>query len=126
MSILGVGTDLVEVVRIERAFKDHGQRFAERILHATELENYHKTDDKVAWLATCFAVKEAVSKALGTGIAQGVSWRNIAYIRVEKEAPTAILHEAALSRFQCLGASALHVSLSHDAGLVQSFAVLSK
>jgi holo-[acyl-carrier protein] synthase len=75
--IYGIGVDIVEVVRIERAYARWGQRFADKILGPKELMYFEKSKKPVRFLAMRFAAKEAASKALGTGFKQGVSPRQI-------------------------------------------------
>ena len=74
MAILGIGTDIVALDRIEKLFEKHPERFPERILTTYELEEMQKLNNPVHFLAKRFAVKEAASKALGTGIAKGVQF----------------------------------------------------
>lgn len=75
--IYGIGIDIVEVVRVQRAYDRWGQRFADKILGPMELKHFSKTKTPVRFLAMRFAAKEATSKALGTGFKQGVSPRQI-------------------------------------------------
>ena len=74
MAITGIGTDIVALDRIEKLFEKHPQRFPQRILTAFELEEMQRMEQPVHFLAKRFAVKEAASKALGTGIADGVQF----------------------------------------------------
>jgi holo-[acyl-carrier protein] synthase len=75
--ILGLGTDLVEIARIQRVRDRHGERFEHRILTDAEFREYRERDGCVAYLAKRFAVKEAVAKALGTGMRGSVQWSTI-------------------------------------------------
>jgi holo-[acyl-carrier protein] synthase len=75
--IVGIGTDLVEVPRIERALQRFGERFAQRILADCEYREYQRNRRPAAFLAKRFAAKEAFSKAMGTGLRHPVRWRNI-------------------------------------------------
>src|ERR1700691_4363667 len=75
--ILGVGTDLVEIARIERALARFGERFAQRILSDSEFREYLGNARPAAFLAKRFAAKEAFSKAMGTGLRHPVRWRHI-------------------------------------------------
>ena len=75
--ILGLGTDLVEIARIQRVRDRHGERFERRILTDAEFREYRERDGCVAYLAKRFAVKEAVAKALGTGMRGSVQWSTI-------------------------------------------------
>ena len=123
--IKGVGTDLVKVARIDRALQNHGERFALRILTPDEMKRYKSVPDKARYLAKRFALKEAIVKALGTGIAKGVSWQHINTANNEAGQPYAILSGAALAVMASLGADSLNISLSDEEDYVLAFAVLS-
>ena len=108
--MLVTGVDIIEIHRIKSVAERYGQRFLDRIY----------TDGEVAYsrgrapqLASRFAAKEAVMKALGTGT-RGVRWRDIEVVRRRGEAPTIRLHGTALSRAERLGIQHLAVSLSHS------------
>jgi len=75
--ILGIGTDLCDIGRIERALERFGERFAERILVASELERFRHRRKRAAYLAKRFAAKEAFAKALGTGIHAPANWQGV-------------------------------------------------
>src|SRR5262249_12792565 len=72
--ICGVGTDVVEIGRIEAALKRYGERFAKRVLCPPELERFHRHRLPASYLAKRFAAKEAFTKALGTGIRAPANW----------------------------------------------------
>lgn len=75
--IFGIGIDLVRIARMQRAIERHGARFAERILGEHELGDYAVARDQAAFLAKHFAAKEALLKALGTGLRLGIQWRHM-------------------------------------------------
>ena len=75
--IYGIGIDLVRISRISNAIDRHGSRFAERILSAFELEEYGLSRHKARFAAKHFAAKEALLKALGTGLRMGIQWRHM-------------------------------------------------
>jgi holo-[acyl-carrier protein] synthase len=75
--IYGVGTDIVEVARIEKALQRFGERFAKRILCDPELRRFHGHRQKASYLAKRFAAKEAFTKALGTGIHAPANWHGV-------------------------------------------------
>lgn len=124
--MIGVGVDLVKISRIERALAMSGERFARRILSTAEYNTYVELGSSAAkqaiFLAKRFAVKEAVSKALGTGLAQGVSWHDIELSHDKLGKPEVLLQGGALKRFEFLEASVAHVSLADEAGLVTAYA----
>jgi len=108
--MLVTGVDIIEVGRIRRVAETYGQRFLKRIY----------TDGEVAYcrgrapqLATRYAAKEAVMKALGTGV-RGVRWRDIEVVRRRGQAPTIKLYGTALARAERLGIDHLALSLSHS------------
>lgn len=122
--IKGVGTDLVEVARIERSLAKHGNRFAERILSEKEYAGYQESKKPTDYVAKRFAVKEAVSKALGTGFSAGITWKDIELEHLESGQPYAVLHGKAKAKMTEFGAEGVYISLSDEAGLVSAFAVL--
>jgi len=108
--ILRTGIDLIEIARIHAAIERHGERFSRRIFTPAELAY---CAGRVESLAARFAAKEAVSKALGTGIGP-VSWQEIEIRGGEYEAPAIILHERAERIAKELRLTAWSVSLSHS------------
>lgn len=124
--VMGIGTDLVDVSRIEKALSKHGDRFAKRILCDDELECFRESAKPVQFLAKHFALKEAVSKALGTGIAQGLSFQQMRVSKDNLGKPIVTLEGAAKARLAEMSARHLHVSLSDESGFVSAFAVISE
>ena len=123
--IIGLGTDIVELERIEKAAARFDERFAARILHPEELELWRKTP-QTTFLAGRFAAKEALVKALGTGFSQGI-WLSDILIRKEANGkPTALLNGAALKEFQARDGGSLHVSISHDRHSAVAVVILEK
>ncbi|MRX27342.1 holo-ACP synthase [Kangiella sp. HZ709] len=83
--IFGIGTDIISLERIEKSLERNGEKFAERILTETELEEYRQLSEqhpnnKVAFLAKRFAAKEAISKALGTGMRKGIDFVQLSIV----------------------------------------------
>ena len=111
-AVVGVGIDLIDVTRIDRVSKRHPERFARRILHADEYLRYRERGSKARDLAKYFAVKEAGSKALGTGMGAGVHWGLIELVRKPSGAPLVRFHGAANARLQSLGGCLLYTSPS--------------
>lgn len=124
--IVAIGTDLLDVERIEQAYARHGERFVKRILTAEEMELFKRRSQPLNFLAKQFAAKEALVKALGTGIAQGVSFQHLCVLRDELGAPTVQLSGVALLRMQQLQATRALLSLSDETGWVQAFALLTR
>src|SRR5438067_4684028 len=105
---IAVGIDIIEVGRIRKVFEKHGERFLQRVY--TEREVW-QCRDKATRLAGRFAAKEAISKALGTGL-HGVAWREMEIVQLRSGRPTVTRHGAASLRAQQLGLSAFDVSIA--------------
>jgi holo-[acyl-carrier protein] synthase len=112
--IVATGIDSVDISRIEEAFDRRGPRFRERVFTAGEIAYCEARGSRFASYAVRFAAKEAIMKALGTGWAAGVAWRDIEVVREEKGAPTIRLGGRALQLFNELGARRVHLSLTHS------------
>jgi len=123
--IKGIGTDLIKIERLAKSLDRHGERFAKRILTEQEFNSFQLSSRKANFLSKRFAVKEAVSKALGTGIALGVSWQDIELSHLESGQPIVNLYAGAKRQADKLNVVNVHISLSDEAGLVSAFAVLS-
>lgn len=124
--IVGIGTDIVEIERIQTMWEKHGERLAQRLLSEAELQRFAQVPQKVAWLAKRFAAKEAAAKALGTGIAEGISWKHLEVGNDALGAPVLKLHEAALARAEKLGANRFHLSLSDERAFAVAFVMLER
>lgn len=111
--ILAVGTDLVELTRIERSLDRYASRFLERILTCDERGYCERQGRPTASIGARFAAKEAVMKCLGTGWAEGVGFREIEVHRDDRGRPEIRLHGRASARATELGIRRWHVSLSH-------------
>ena len=116
--IYGIGTDVIEIVRIEEAVRRNGRRFAERILGNQELQRYEQRSQRYAarglrFLATRFAAKEAVSKALGLGMRHPMTWRAVEILNAPSGKPIAITH-GALQTFVAERRLTLHVSVTDE------------
>jgi holo-[acyl-carrier protein] synthase len=85
--IYGVGTDLIEISRVERVLRRFGERFARRILCESELGRFRAHRQPVAYLAKRFAAKEAFTKALGTGIHAPANWHGVWIVNLESGKP---------------------------------------
>ena len=122
--IFGVGTDIVEMSRMEGTWKRFGEHFAERILMDEEMALFRKTKNPARFLAMRFAGKEATVKAMGTGFAHGVWLRDVGITSNEWGRPLIIWSERGQKVCRELGIGKGHVSLTDDAGLVMAFAVV--
>ncbi len=121
--IFGIGTDIVERVRVQGTFERFGERFPERILMPEEMALFRRSQDPVRFLGMRFAGKEATVKALGTGFAHGVWVRDVGIVSDPRGRPLVIFSERGHAVCRELGVGAAHVSLTDDAGLIMAFAV---
>lgn len=122
--ILGIGMDLVEVARIEAAIARHGERFAQRVLSDVELKRYRALRKPAAYLAKRFAAKEAFSKAMGTGIASPVSWRNISVVNHPSGCPFMQFVPALEDLVKARGIAQVHVSLTDERSMAAAYVIL--
>ena len=124
--IFGVGTDLVQVERIEKTYCRFGEQFVDRLLMPEERVLFDPARRPVRFLAMHFAAKEAISKALGTGFRHGVWIRDFGFLPNERGKPEVIFSARGRAVADRLGAGEGHVSLTDEAGLVVAFAVLMR
>jgi holo-[acyl-carrier protein] synthase len=125
--IYGVGTDLVEIGRIAAAVERFGERFVERILGPQERARYsarraRSASRGLAFLATRFAAKEAVSKALGLGMRSPMSWRAVEIVNAPSGQPQVVVH-GALADFVRTKRLCLSVSVSDEQAMAMAFVV---
>ncbi|MEQ1861625.1 MAG: holo-ACP synthase [Chthoniobacteraceae bacterium] len=113
MSVVGIGVDIIEVARIRASLDRHGERFHDRICTAGEAEYCLRMRDPAPFFAARFAAKEAVSKALGTGIGAQCGWLDIEVRRKASGEPFIVLHGAGAETAKRLGIAEVRVSLSH-------------
>ncbi len=124
--IFGVGTDVLEIRRVEAIYQRFGSRFAQRVLMPDELRLFNLSKRPVRFLAMHFAAKEAVVKALGTGFANGLWVRDTGIIANSLGKPEIIFSDRGKVVCQRLGVGKGYVSLSDEAGLIVAMAVLER
>jgi holo-[acyl-carrier protein] synthase len=124
--IFGVGTDLVQVERIEATWRRFGDHFAERLLMPEERALFDPARRPARFLAMRFAAKEAISKALGTGFRHGVWIRDFGFRPDPRGKPEVIFSPRGRAVADRLGAGDGFVSLSDEAGFVVAFAVMTR
>jgi len=113
--IKGTGADVLEKQRIERLFYSYGKKFVRRILTDKEIKELDKKNNdikKISYLSNNFACKEALSKALGLGFSEGITYKDLEILRDKKGAPRINLSERANNKAQNLGFSKFFVSIS--------------
>lgn len=120
MEVLGIGVDVVEIARIERALARH-EGFAARLFSPRERERCRDCSRPARRFAACFAAKEAASKALGTGM-RGISWQEMELLVDESGRPVLHLSGKARRLASRLGVEEILVSVSHTRELALAFA----
>ena len=122
--IFGIGTDIVELSRIQATYDRFGDHFVERLLMDEEMELFRRSKHPVRFLAMRFAGKEAAVKAMGTGFAHSIWLRDVGITSNRWGRPLIIWSERGQAVCQELGIGTGHVSLTDDAGLIIAFAVV--
>jgi holo-[acyl-carrier protein] synthase len=127
--IIGIGSDLVDVRRIERVIERHGERFLARIFTATERAKAERRANSFETYAKRFAAKEACAKALGTGLRAGVFWRDMGVVNLPSGRPTMKLTGGALKRLEAItpeGCQAqIDVTITDEGPMAQAFVLIS-
>jgi len=114
MAILGLGTDIAEIERVEKALARSGEAFARRILTEQEFLQFSQLKQQGRFLAKRFAAKEAASKALGTGIACGVTFQDFEVSNDQHGKPVLSLHLRALELAAEMGVAHYYLSISDE------------
>lgn len=126
--ILGIGTDLANIDRVARTLERFGDRFRQRVFTPTELRKAARRRDEAGTLAKRWAAKEACSKALGTGLRMGISWKDMAVSNLRTGQPVMQLTGWAAERLAQLTPpgfeATVHVSLTDDHPWAQAFVVI--
>jgi len=128
--IYGIGTDIIQISRIEAALVRSGERFAEKILGPEELEKYRYRKEKVKargirYLATRFAAKEAFSKAIGLGMHMPMTWRMVQVLNAPSGKPVAMT-DGALKEFMERNGLTAQVSITDEADYAVAFVIVEK
>ena len=124
--IVGIGSDIVSVARMKKSLDRHGEAFSQRILHPLELDQMQKVTNKEQFLAKRFAVKEAASKAIGTGFAEGVSWKDIYLEHDGLGKPILCFSGKAQGHIERLGVNQQWVTLSDEQDYAVAFVILER
>ncbi|MBX9456300.1 MAG: holo-ACP synthase [Rhizobium sp.] len=126
--IIGIGSDLIDIRRVEKTLERFGERFAMRCFTEIERAKSDRRKNRAASYAKRFAAKEACSKALGTGLSMGVAWREMGVVNLPSGKPTMQLTGGAAERLAALvpaGHKALvHVTITDDFPLAQAFVII--
>jgi len=125
--IVGLGIDAVEIHRVEKMFADKGERMLHRLFTGDELVYITGKRAPAQHLAVRLAAKEAAYKALaGNDLARGIGWRDVEVMSRSDGAPLMRLHGRAEERFRELGATSIHVSLTHSLTTAVAVVVVEK
>ncbi len=126
--IVGIGSDLTDIRRIEQTLDRFGDRFVQRIFTEIEQRRSERKAGRGASYAKRFAAKEACAKALGTGLRGGVFWRDMGVVNARSGQPTLVLTGGAAARLAAITPAgcrpAIHLSLTDDYPYAQAFVVI--
>ncbi|OGA95719.1 MAG: holo-ACP synthase [Betaproteobacteria bacterium RIFCSPLOWO2_12_FULL_66_14] len=122
--IAGIGTDLCDIERMQRALDRFGERFARKILVESEYQRFVRHRRPAAYLAKRFAAKEAFSKAMGTGIHFPVNWHNVSVDNERSGRPVLRFSEPLAELLRSRGITAVHVSITDEVGMAAASVVL--
>lgn len=126
--IISIGSDLIDIRRIENSLNKFGNRFTQRIFTEIEQKKSDKRKNRAASYAKRFAAKEACCKALGTGISNGVFWRDMGVVNDKFGKPTMVLTNGAAKRLAQIIPSGyepiVHVTITDDFPLAQAFVII--
>jgi holo-[acyl-carrier protein] synthase len=127
--ILGLGSDLIDIRRVEQAIERHGERFLARIFTDIERAKSDRRANRAASYAKRFAAKEACAKALGTGLNRGVFWRDMGVVNLPGGKPTMALSGGALARLEALVTPGhrpqIDLTITDDFPLAQAIVIIS-
>ncbi len=128
--IYGIGTDIIQISRIEAVLARNGERFAEKILGPEELEKYRRRKAKIEargirFLATRFAAKEAFSKAIGLGMHMPMTWRAVQTLNAPSGKPI-VITDGALKTFMEQNGLTAQVSITDEAEYAVAFVIIEK
>ena len=127
--ILGVGTDIIDIRRLEKVLERFEERFLNRIYTDLERQKSENRKNRVASYAKRFAAKEACSKALGTGFRQGVFWRDMGVMNLKGGKPTVVLTGGAALRLADITpagmTSKIDISMTDEPPIAEAFVIIS-
>ncbi|MFT0859005.1 holo-ACP synthase [Ancylobacter sp. G4_0304] len=127
--IIGIGSDITDARRVAEVLERHGERFLERVFTPVERAKSERRKRRAESYAKRFAAKEACAKALGTGLAQGVFWRDMGVVNLPSGRPTMKLTGGALARLEAItppGFEAqIDLTITDDGPIAQAFVIIS-
>ena len=126
--IIGLGSDLINIHRVEATLSKFGERFTHRVFTEVERQKSDRRNQRAASYAKRFAAKEACSKALGTGLSKGVFWRDMGVVNAPSGKPTMKLTGGAQKQLQALmpegHEAVIHVTITDDDPWAQAFVII--
>jgi holo-[acyl-carrier protein] synthase len=126
--IIGIGSDLIDIKRVEKSIERFGDRFTHRCFTEVERARSDRRANRAESYAKRFAAKEACSKALGTGLSQGVFWKDMGVVNLPSGKPTMQLTGGAATVLQTLlpagHKAAIHLTITDDYPLAQAFVII--
>jgi holo-[acyl-carrier protein] synthase len=126
--IIGIGSDLTDIRRVEKTLQRYGERFIQRVFTETEQRKSEGRRLRAASYAKRFAAKEACAKALGTGLRAGVFWRDMGVVNLRSGKPTMALTGGAAARLAAIVPTGhdpvIHLTITDDFPLAQAFVVI--
>jgi len=126
--IIGLGSDLCDIRRIQETLDKHGERFTQRCFTEIERQKSDRRAERAASYAKRFAAKEACAKALGTGLNRGVYWRDMGVVNLPGGKPTMRLTGGALERLKAITPegfeAVIHLTITDEPPLAQAFVII--
>jgi holo-[acyl-carrier protein] synthase len=126
--ILGIGNDIIDIRRIEKTIEKHGQRFIDRIYTDVEKQKSERRAQSIPSYAKRFAAKEACSKALGTGLSNGVYWRDMGVVNLPSGKPTMRLTNGAAAQLERMmpqgKAAVVHLTMTDEYPYAQAIVII--
>lgn len=126
--IIGMGSDLIDIRRVEKSIERFGERFTHRCFTEIERAKSDRRQNRAASYAKRFAAKEACSKALGTGIAHGVFWKDMGVVNLPGGRPTMVLTNGAAERLSSMipagHEAVIHITITDEYPYAQAFVVI--
>jgi len=127
--ILGIGSDIIDARRVAEVLERHGERFIERVFTPVERAKSERRKRRAESYAKRFAAKEACAKALGTGLSQGVFWRDMGVVNLPSGAPTLHLTGGARARLDAITPAGfdarIDLTITDDGPMAQAFVIIS-
>lgn len=126
MRIVGIGIDIVQINRIKKIFLIYKDKFANKILTKNEFIKFHISKNKVKFLAKHFSVKEAASKALGTGLRNGITFKNFEIFKNKLGKPKIFFFHQAMLVLKKIKGKKVHITLTDEKEYLCSFVLIEK